>query len=123
MLRCSDASFYVGVTNNIVYRIGQHEFGHDPKAYTFSRRPFVLVHVSDFMDINQAIRWEKQLKGWTRAKKQALITNDWRRIQELAVAYYKRGNAASPFDAAQGDKKAAQGDKKAAQGDKKRGSG
>jgi hypothetical protein len=55
----------------------------DRCCYTFTRRPVVLVHCSDFREIDQAIAWEKQLKGWSRAKKQALIENDWPLISRL----------------------------------------
>ncbi|MFZ0573754.1 MAG: GIY-YIG nuclease family protein [Candidatus Cybelea sp.] len=84
MLLCSDESFYVGVTNNLETRIAQHDFGFDRRCYTFTRRPLILVHSSDFHHIDEAISWEKQLKGWSRAKKRALIENDWPRISRLA---------------------------------------
>ena len=107
----------MGVTSRLDYRLGQHEFGHDRRAYTFSRRPLVLVHVSDFVHVDQAIRWEKQLKGWSRAKKLALVRSDWQRIRQLAVAYFRRRAPSSPFDGAQGDSVGAQGDSVGAQGD------
>jgi putative endonuclease len=84
MLLCSDESFYVGVTNNLETRIAQHNFGFDRCCYTFTRRPLTLVHSSDFHHVHEAISWEKQLKGWSRAKKLALIENDWPRISRLA---------------------------------------
>jgi len=84
MLLCADGSFYVGITNNLELRLGQHEFGFDPSCYTFSRRPVKLVHSSGFQNVDDAIAWEKQLKGWSRAKKSALVANDWSRIHELA---------------------------------------
>jgi len=84
MLLCADDSLYVGITSAIEQRLGQHNFGIDRKCYTFKRRPLRLVHCSDFRNIDDAIAWEKQLKGWSRAKKLALIENDWRRISELA---------------------------------------
>ena len=90
MLRCADGSFYVGVTNNLERRIGEHDFGIAPDCYTFTRRPLRLVHASDFQNIDDAIAWEKQLKGWSRAKKRALIKNDWPRISRLAVSAYRR---------------------------------
>ncbi|HVN69062.1 MAG TPA: GIY-YIG nuclease family protein [Candidatus Binatia bacterium] len=85
MLRCADGSFYVGVTNNLELRFGQHQLGLDPKCYTFRRRPVQLAHSSDFRNIDDAIAWEKQLKGWSRAKKAALAENDWPKIHELAA--------------------------------------
>jgi putative endonuclease len=90
MLLCADGSFYVGVTNELEVRIGQHQFGIDPHCYTFSRRPLKLVHSSDFRNVDDAIAWEKQLKGWSRAKKQALVESDWHRISRLARNAYGR---------------------------------
>jgi putative endonuclease len=90
MLLCADGSFYVGVTNNLEFRLGQHEFGVDRHCYTFTRRPLVLVHSSDFQNVNDAIAWEKQLKGWSRAKKQALVEGDWPLISRLAQNYGER---------------------------------
>lgn len=77
MVRCADNSFYAGITNNPEVRLAQHNLGTDPGCYTFTRRPVELVHASDFHEVDDALRWEKQLKGWSRAKKRALIANDW----------------------------------------------
>lgn len=68
MLLCADGSFYIGVTNDLEYRINQHKFGFDPKCYTFKRRPVELVYSADFHHIDEAIACEKRLKGWSRAK-------------------------------------------------------
>jgi putative endonuclease len=84
MLRCADGSFYVGITNNIEVRFWQHEHGLNGSCYTFKRRPVQLVYASDFPDVNAAIAWEKQLKGWSRAKKAALVKNDWKTVSQLA---------------------------------------
>jgi putative endonuclease len=101
MLLCADGSFYVGVTNDLELRLGQHTVGIDRRCYTFTRRPLVLVHSSDFHHIDEAIAWEKQLKGWSRAKKAALIENDWPLISQLARNYF--GRLCRP-STAQGDK-------------------
>ena len=84
MLLCPDYSFYVGLTTDVERRLAQHNIGWDPKCYTHERRPVVLAHASHFHDIWQAIAWEKQLKGWTRRKKIALVGDDWPRICGLA---------------------------------------
>ncbi len=84
MLLCFDGTFYVGVTNDLERRVGEHEFGVDPRSYTFSRRPLKLVHSSEFHYIDEAIAWEKHLKGWSHAKKSALARDDWKGIQKLA---------------------------------------
>jgi putative endonuclease len=84
MLRCADGSFYVGVTSDIELRVAQHEYGIDPRCYTFERRPVRLVYSSDFRNVDDAIACEKQLKRWSRAKKAALVTGDWAQIHRLA---------------------------------------
>jgi len=84
MLLCADGSFYVGITNNVDMRLAQHQLGIDKRCYTFTRRPVKLVHSSYFYDVFEAIAWEKQLKGWRRSKKEALIQNDWPGIVELS---------------------------------------
>ena len=84
MVLCSDGSFYTGITNNAEYRVAQHNYGVDPECYTFTRRPVKLVHLSEFREVWDAIRWEKRLKGWSRAKKRALTEGDWAAIHILA---------------------------------------
>lgn len=84
MVRCSDGSFYTGISRDADVRVVQHNLGIDSGCYTFTRRPVILVHVSEFHEVTDAISWEKQLKGWSRAKKEALIAGDWKRIHQLA---------------------------------------
>jgi putative endonuclease len=84
MLLCADRSFYTGITNDVEFRLGQHETGHDPRCYTFKRRPVKLVHCADFHNVDEAIAWEKQLKGWSRAKKVAFISGNFDLVHDLA---------------------------------------
>jgi tRNA/rRNA methyltransferase len=84
MVRCADGSFYVGVTSALERRIAEHNLGVNTKAYTYSRRPVSLVHSQEFAHPDEAIAAEKQLKGWSRAKKIALIAGDWDEISRLA---------------------------------------
>jgi putative endonuclease len=84
ILLCSDNSYYTGVTNNLERRLYEHEAGLDPGSYTFKRRPLKLVFSESFNDIAQAIAFEKQVKGWTRAKKEAIINGDWHLLPGLA---------------------------------------
>jgi putative endonuclease len=83
MLLCADDSFYVGVTNDVEGRVWQHNAGEDPDSYTCERRPVELVYCSGFSSVFDAIRWEKQLKGLSRAKKRALMRNDWQLVHEV----------------------------------------
>ncbi|MRX48646.1 GIY-YIG nuclease family protein [Pedobacter puniceum] len=85
ILKCRDNSYYTGVTNNIERRIEEHQSGEDKNAYTYNKRPVKLVFCEDFIEINQAIAFEKQIKGWTRKKKEAIIENNWMKLKELAA--------------------------------------
>ena len=84
ILLCADGSYYTGVTNNIDRRFYEHQSGEDHKAYTFKRRPVKLVFCENFVDINQAIAFEKQVKGWRREKKEAIINDRWDMLPVLA---------------------------------------
>lgn len=77
--------------------------------HIYNKRPVQLIFCQPFQDIQQAIAFEKQIKGWTRKKKEALIENNWDRIKELAVcinetSYLNYKQTRTPFDSAQGDK-------------------
>jgi len=76
ILSCSDDSYYTGITNDIDLREEQHNQGLDKKAYTFKRRPVKLVWYQEFENPNEAIAKERQIKGWNRKKKEALIDNN-----------------------------------------------
>ncbi|MDR3696875.1 GIY-YIG nuclease family protein [Mucilaginibacter sp.] len=84
ILLCSDNSYYTGVTNNLERRIYEHENGFDRKAYTFKRKPLKLAFCETFNDVNQTIAFEKQVKGWRREKKEAIINGDWPLLPELS---------------------------------------
>ena len=94
MLRCADASYYVGSAtgDDLSRRIMEHQTGARP-GYTFSRRPVELVWSEHFDRITDAIAVERKVKGWGRAKKEALILGDWRRLQQLAR---RRGGKPAP---------------------------
>ena len=85
MLRCADGSFYIGTAtgDDLNRRIIEHQTGARPGS-TFTRRPVTLVWSEHFDRITDAIAAERQIKGWGRAKKEALIQGDWKRIQLLA---------------------------------------
>ena len=85
MLRCVDGSFYVGSATgeDLTSRVAQHQAGTF-EGYTSLRRPVELVWSQYFDRITDAIAGERQIKGWSRAKKQALISGDWGSLQKLA---------------------------------------
>lgn len=89
IVRCSDDSYYTGVTNDIERRLWEHNNDDNCKSYTYKRRPVELLYSECFHDIKQAIAWEKQVKGWSRKKKAALIKNDWEEIIKLAKSKKK----------------------------------
>lgn len=85
ILLCADRSFYVGSATgeDLSVRVDQHNHGHFP-GYTRSRRPVQLVWSQHFDRITDAIAAERQIKGWGRAKKEALIRSDWDKVRDLA---------------------------------------
>ncbi len=83
LLRCADGSYYVGHTENLDIRIAQHDAG-TLGGYTATRRPVRLLWCSDMPSRQEAWEAEKKIKGWTRAKKEALIAGDWALLRDLA---------------------------------------
>ncbi len=76
IVRCSDGSYYTGVTSNLEVRLSNHNSGIF-RGYTSFRLPVELVYANRFTNIDDAIHAEKQIKGWSRAKKEALINGDF----------------------------------------------
>jgi len=77
ILKCSDNSYYTGITSNLDLRLQHHQAGLKKDSYTFSRRPVEVVFYAEFTDPNDAIAIEKRIKGWSRKKKEALINEDF----------------------------------------------
>ena len=90
IVQCNDDSYFTGATNNLERRIWEHETGYNEKCYTFTRRPVEIKYSEHFYDINNAIAWEKQLKGWSRKKKEALFKRDWEEIRKLAKSKHAK---------------------------------
>jgi len=84
ILKCSDDTYYTGVTNNLNRRFAEHASGAIPGSYTHSRRPVEIVFYEEFNDINNAILLEKRIKGWSRKKKEALIKEDFNELVRLS---------------------------------------
>lgn len=83
IVKCSDESCYTGITSNLEQRINEHNYGIF-KGYTSKRLPVTLVFSNRFSDVREAIRAEKQIKGWSRAKKEALIEGDFEKLVKLS---------------------------------------
>ena len=91
ILECSDGSYYTGSTDDIGKRLWQRQEGVEPSSYTYSRRPVELVWTSEeTQHYYDALRWERQIKGWSRTKKQALIRGDFDGIHEIVKAERKQ---------------------------------
>jgi len=94
MLRCADGSFYVGSATGeeLTPRITQHQIGTF-EGYTSLRRPVELVWPEYFDRITDAIAVERQIKGWSRKKKLALIEGDWAALRQHSK---RRGGKPKP---------------------------
>jgi putative endonuclease len=68
----------------------EHQDGKYRESYTYTRRPVTLEFYQEFMDPNQAIMVEKQLKKWSKAKKEALIDNEFEKLPNLAKKKFKK---------------------------------
>jgi tRNA/rRNA methyltransferase len=83
LLRCSDGHYYAGHTDDLDARIAQHQSGSIP-GYTQTRLPVQLMWADRFPDRDSAFAAERQIKGWSRAKKEALVRGDWAAVKRLA---------------------------------------
>ncbi|MBI3172110.1 MAG: GIY-YIG nuclease family protein [Chloroflexi bacterium] len=91
ILECSDGTYYTGSAADVDKRLWQHQEGVSHTAYTYSRRPVKLVWCSEEVErYSDALRYERQIKGWSHAKKQALIANDYTRLHEIVTEERRR---------------------------------
>ena len=112
MLHCRGGSFYTGHTDDLEARLAAHEAGQ-VAGFTSDRLPVVLVWSQEFPSRAEALASERQIKGWSRAKKMALIRGDWCKMSELAKgrtvlrqAQNERTAGGSPGDRAQDERTA-----------------
>lgn len=82
ILLCADDSYYTGVTTNLEQRLDQH--ANSATGYTAKRKPFSLFWTEEFANLDDARDFERRVKGWSRAKKEALARGDWPEIERLA---------------------------------------
>ena len=83
ILLCNDGSYYTGHTDNLEARIASHKSGVIG-GYTAKRLPVEFVWSEEFPSREEALASERRIKGWTRAKKEALIRGDWEELKRLA---------------------------------------
>lgn len=85
MLRCGDGSYYVGSTRNLDVRMEQHGSGRG-SVYTSTRLPVELVFAEEYDRVDEAYAREKQIQGWSRAKREALIRGNFTGLPMLSHA-------------------------------------
>jgi len=95
ILECADGSYYVGSTTSINHRLSQHEAG-EGSEYTKHRLPVKLAYAAEFDRIDEAFAFEKQVQGWSRRKRQALIDGDFEKLPNLARADWQTSVVSSP---------------------------
>jgi putative endonuclease len=89
ILECSDGSYYTGSTNNLELRLLQHQKGEGAN-YTRKHLPVKLVFFEEFQRIDDAFAREKQIQGWNRKKKEALINGRFDKLPVLASTSSKK---------------------------------
>ncbi len=87
---CADGSYYTGHTDNLENRVAEHKSGALPGCYTFKRRPIELVFSKSFPTRDEALTAERQIKGWSRKKKEAMMRGDWVEVSRLACSSFDR---------------------------------
>jgi putative endonuclease len=86
ILVCADGSYYTGLTRQELpeTRLSEHRMKLSPSSFTAKRLPVTLVHAEHMDLVTDAIAAERKIKGWSRAKKEALIRGDWAEVQRLS---------------------------------------
>jgi putative endonuclease len=83
ILQCSDGTYYVGSTKNLELRLQQHQNGEGAN-YTKKRLPVFLKYYEIYGRIDHAFYREKQVQGWSRKKREALINGEFEKLPELS---------------------------------------
>jgi putative endonuclease len=86
ILRCNDGSYYTGLTRHHgpEARLSEHAMALSPDSYTAKRLPVTLAYAEYFDMVVDAIAAERRMKGWSRAKKEAVIRGDWEALPALS---------------------------------------
>ncbi|WP_298119069.1 GIY-YIG nuclease family protein [Flavobacterium sp.] len=86
ILLCSDGSYYTGSTIDLERRLNEHQNGEGAN-HTKKRLPVSLLYYEEYSRIDEAFYREKQIQGWSRKKKEALMQGNIDLLPELAKAY------------------------------------
>lgn len=86
ILKCANGAYYVGSTKELELRLKQHQLGYGAD-YTRKHLPVTLVYYEEFQRIDEAFYREKQIKGWSRLKKEALINDEHNKLPFLSLNY------------------------------------
>lgn len=103
ILECADGSYYTGSTNNLELRLQQHQAGEGAN-HTKKRLPVKLLYFEEFQRNDEAFYREKQIQGWTRNKKEALMKNmpdELKKLAECMNETHCRNYRGGGFDYAQ----------------------
>ena len=84
ILKCNDNSYYTGHTDNLEKRLAEHQQQAHRSCYTATRLPVELCFQQAFPTREEALASERQIKGWNRKKKEALMEGDWGEISRLS---------------------------------------
>ena len=84
ILKCADNSYYTGHTDNLEKRLAQHQQRYFKSCYTATRLPIELIFCQAFTTREEALASERQIKGWSRKKKEAMMRGDWNEVSRLA---------------------------------------
>ena len=90
ILKCSDNTYYTGITSNLEERLLQHQTGFYQSSYTFNRRPVELKYYTNFLNSGIAIDFEKKIKKWSKVKKVALINSEYDNLPNLAKKKFNK---------------------------------
>ncbi len=91
ILLCANGQYYTGSTNDLERRLAQHQMGEGAN-FTRKHLPVKLVYFEEFQLVSDAFYREKQVQGWSRAKKEALINGDKNKLHELAECRFDKLN-------------------------------
>lgn len=79
ILNCADGRYYTGQIDDLDRRVAEHQTGGYCR-FTSLRRPVSLLRAQDFVTRADALEAERRVRGWSRAKKEALASGDWKRV-------------------------------------------